>query len=175
MPQYRRYYQLGSCVFLSIVTHQRRPIFKQIENIQKLRLATAQMKAEMPVDIVAAVILPDHLHFLWQLPENDWNYSKRVGRMKVLFSKSMGDIGYEAKYLSHSRMKHREKGIWQRRFWESTVRNAAELEAYANYIHFNPVKHGYVSCPHHWQYSSFHRWVLSGELTHDWGCSCGGQ
>ncbi|MGB2923773.1 MAG: hypothetical protein WBB82_00555 [Limnothrix sp.] len=65
MPQYRRYYQLGSCVFLSIVTHQRRPIFKQTENIQKLRLATAQMKAEMPVDIVAAAILPDHLHFLW--------------------------------------------------------------------------------------------------------------
>ena len=133
MPRYRRYYRLGSCVFLTVGTHQRRPIFQDAGNVHKLRLAIAQMKAEMPFDIVAAVVMPDHMHFLWQLPEDDWNYSKRVGRMKVLFSKSMGDVGYEEEYLSRSRIKHREKGIWQRRFWESTVKNE---EQFKNYVSF---------------------------------------
>ena len=148
-------------------------MFQQVENIHKLRLAVKTMKSEMPVDILAAVVLPDHLHFIWQLPDNDWDYSKRVGRIKVLFSKSVGDLGYEAEYLSSSRIKHREKGIWQRRFWESTIRNEAEFEAYANYIHFNPVKHGYVSCPHQWEYSSFRRWVEGGKISRNWRCDCG--
>lgn len=175
MSKYRRFYDPGSCIFLTIATHQRRPLFAEAQNIYKLRLATAKMKAEMPVNIIAAVVLPDHIHFLWQLPKDDWDYSKRVGRMKALFSKSLGDVGYEAESLSLSRVKHREKGIWQRRFWEHTIRDEADLEAHINYIHYNPVKHGLVACPHQWLSSSFHRWVEQENLSNDWGCVCDGR
>lgn len=174
MPQYRRYYQRGSCIFLTLCTHQKRSIFHTPENIHKLRLALAQTKSEMPFEIIAAVILPDHIHFLWQLPENEWDYSKRVGRMKALFSKSMGDVGYEPDYLSLSKKKHREKAVWQRRFWESTVKDERQFAAYVDYIHFNPVKHGYTACPHQWEFSSFHRWVRDGQLNRDWCCCCTG-
>lgn len=168
VTKYRRYYRLESCVFLTITTHQKRPIFQHPDNIHKLRVAIAQVKAEMPFEIVAAVVLPDHMHFLWQLPEDDWNYSKRVGRMKVFFSKSMGNIGYEPEYLSHSKIKHREKAIWQRRFWESTIKNEKQFENYVNYIHYNPVKHGYVEYPQQWKYSSIHQWIKDGRIPKNW-------
>ncbi|NEO00460.1 MAG: transposase, partial [Moorea sp. SIO3I7] len=74
---------------------------------------------------------------------------------------------------SASRRKHRESNVWQRRFWEHTIRNDHDLHRHIDYIHYNPVKHGLVSCPHLWQYSSFHKWVERGKYRPDWGCCCG--
>ncbi|MDJ0845871.1 MAG: transposase [Crocosphaera sp.] len=85
MSNYRRLYLKGSTVFLTIVTYQRVPLFKNYEYVAKLRLPVSQVKKEKPFDILGAVILPNHLHFIWSLPKHDSNYSQRISRMKVLF------------------------------------------------------------------------------------------
>lgn len=108
MSQYRRFYQKGGIIFLSIVTYNRQPIFNNSQNISLLRQATASVKSEMPFDILGAVTLPDHLHFLWQLPLNNTDYSKRVGRLKALFTKSFKKENNLIQEISESRKKHRD-------------------------------------------------------------------
>ena len=172
MPNYRRWYVPGGTYFFTIVTYQRQPIFANYENIYLLRKAIATVKKEMPFTIIAAVVLPDHLHFIWQLPPKDSAYSKRIGKMKVLFTQSLPKLDIPHQENSFSSIKHRESNVWQRRFWEHTIRDAEDLEKYLNYIHYNPVKHNLVSCPHLWQYSSFHSWVKNKGLDCNWGCVC---
>jgi putative transposase len=70
---------------------------------------------------------------------------------------------------SASNARKREKGIWQRRYWEHVIRNDADLERHVDYIHYNPVKHGHVTRVVDWPYSSFHRYVERGLLAADWG------
>jgi putative transposase len=140
-----------------------------------LRTAVAKIKAEKPFEIVAAVVLSDHLHFIWQLPPDDFNYSQRVSRLKVLFTRSLRGKSALKQPVSVSRRKHRESDVWQRRFWEHAIRDEADLQQHLDYIHYNPVKHGLVSCPHLWEYSSFTKWVRQGRYPQDWGCVCGGR
>lgn len=175
MPQYRRMRIPGGTYFLTLVTYQRQPLFADEENVAKLRRAIATIKQEKPFNIIGAVVLPDHLHFIWTLPPNDANYSWRVSRLKVLFTRSLNNYQSLPQKISYSRQKHREKNVWQRRFWEHTIRDETDLAHHLDYIHYNPVKHRLVSCPHLWQYSSFHRSVAAGLYTLDWGCSCGGK
>ncbi|MEO0406384.1 MAG: transposase [Cyanobacteria bacterium P01_A01_bin.135] len=172
MPNYRRLYIPGSTVFLTWVTHQRAPLFRHADNVAHLRQAVSKIKAEDPFDTVAAVVLPDHIHFVWTLPDGDRNYSKRVGRIKVLFTQSFRGRNAQPSDVNKSRRKHRESNVWQRRFWERTVRTEEGLARCLDYIHYNPVKHGRVSCPHQWPYSSFQKWVDSGHYQSDWACRC---
>ncbi|WP_293099165.1 hypothetical protein [Moorena sp. SIO3I6] len=97
----------------------------------------------------------------------------RVSRFKVLFTRSLRGKRSFSVDVSASRRKHRESNVWQRRFWEHTIRNDHDLHRHIDYIHYNPVKHGLVSCPHLWEYSSFHKWVERGKYRPDWGCCCG--
>ncbi len=175
MSNYRRAWIPGGTVFLTIVTHRRQPLFRDGERVEQLRRAIAKVKTETPFEIVAAVVLPDHLHFIWKLPSGDANFSRRVSRLKVLFTRSIVGVGASARADSESRRKHRESDVWQCRFWEHAIRNETELESCLNYIHYNPVKHGLVSCPHQWKYSSFHKWVKRGQYPIDWACTCQGQ
>jgi len=165
-------YVPGGIYFLTLVTHFRRPLFKELDNINLLRAATAKIKAEKPFEIIAAVVLPDHLHFLWQLPSNDANYSQRVSRLKVIFTRAYKANNYSSGEISASRLKHRESDVWQRRFWEHAIRDEADLQQHLDYIHYNPVKHGLVSCPHLWSHSSFSRWVKCDRYSRDWCCTC---
>lgn len=126
----------------------------------------------MPFTILGAVILPNHLHFLWQLPLDDDNYSKRVGKIKVKFTKKIGQKNISSEIISASRQKHREKNIWQRRFWEHTIKDELDFKQHLDYIHYNRVKHAFVSCPHCWQYSSFSMWVERNVYEREWGCIC---
>lgn len=136
----------------------------------------AQVKTEMPFEITGAVILPEHLHVMWTLPPNDSNYSKRVGRLKALFTQSLrGKRGEPLEPISSSRQRHHESDVWQRRFWEHTIRDEADWVRHLHYVHYNPVKHGLVSCPHLWMFSSFERYVRMGMVEADWGCCCGGR
>jgi putative transposase len=129
----------------------------------------------MPFEITAAIVLPDHIHFLWTLPPSDSNYSRRVGRMKALFTQSMRGKKSLPQTVSLSRRKHRESDVWQRRFWEHTITDETDLAKHLDYLHYNPVKHGLVSCPHSWEYSSFHKWMKLGKYAVDWGCQCQGK
>lgn len=175
MPQYRRAYTPGGTVFLTLVTYNRNSTFANSQNVAYLRSAIAAMRSEMPFEITAAVVLPDHLHFLWTLPSNDRDYSKRVGRLKVLFTQSLRGRQALPQHVSLSRRKHRESDVWQRRFWEHTITDETDLANHFDYLHYNPVKHGLVQCPHEWQYSSFHRYVQKGAYNRDWGCRCNGK
>ncbi|MBF2007997.1 MAG: transposase [Chlorogloeopsis fritschii C42_A2020_084] len=175
MSQYRRSYVPGGTFFLTLVTYCRTPLFSEPENISHLRTAVAKIRTEKPFEILGAVILPDHIHFLWTLPSDDSDYSQRVSRLKVLFTRLLRGKKSLPQNVSASRRKHRESNVWQRRFWEHTICNEADLARHLDYIHYNPVKHGLVSCPHLWEYSSFHKWVKKGKYQADWACSCCGK
>ncbi len=174
MPNYVRRYVEGASVFLTIVTFERSPLFEDERTIELLRDAVRFVLAERPFKINAAVVLPDHLHLLLSPPENDVDYSFRIGRMKARFTKSLaGDAAGPTSTVA-SRAKHRERDIWQRRFFEHTIRDQDDFNRHVEYIHFNPVKHGYCKCPHQWPHSSFDRWVRAGIYSRDWCCVCNG-
>ena len=117
------------------------------------------MKAQRPFDLQAIVILPDHLHCLWRLPEGDADFSTRWRLIKTRFSKSFGK----------SANQRGEKEIWQRRFWEHQIQDETDWRNHMDYIHFNPVKHGLVQRAADWPFSSFHRAVERGWYPEDWG------
>jgi putative transposase len=172
MPEYRRSYIPGGTFFLTLVTYERNPLFSIPENVYRLRDAVSTTRLEMPFEILGAVVLPEHIHFLWALPPNDSNYSSRIGRLKVLFTQSLRGKKMLPQNVSISRQKHRESNVWQRRFWEHTIYHETDLAKHLDYIHYNPVKHSLVACPHLWEYSSFHKWVKGGIYSADWCCSC---
>jgi putative transposase len=175
VPEYRRANIPGSSVFLTLITYDRAKLFSVPENIDKLRQACAVVVGEKPFIIDAAVILPEHIHFLWTLPPNDPDYSYRVGRMKVLFTRALRGANNLPDDVCESRKKHRESDVWQRRFYEHTIRDEFDFRNHLDYLHFNPVKHGLVKCVHKWEYSSFHRGVKRGEYDVSWGCQCNGN
>ena len=113
----------------------------------------------------AVVILPDHLHCIWQLPEKDSDFSSRWRLIKAHFSRS---ITTTQEYISKSRLRKNERGLWQRRFWEHVICDEKDYVRHIEYIHYNPVKHGYVHRVRDWKYSSFHRWVTHGVYPIDW-------
>jgi len=153
--QYRRFYQSGARYFFTVVTENRAPLL--IENIERLRAAFRLCLSRYPFEIEAIVVLPDHLHTVWRLPEGDADFSKRWMVIKRKFS-----AGLQSSVVSDSKTKKREKGIWQRRFWEHYIRNEDDWRRHVDYIHFNPVKHGYVAKPQDWPYSSFNQAVSKG-------------
>jgi putative transposase len=174
VSQYRRYYVPGGSYFFTIVTHRRRPLFDDSSRVVRLRSALRSVISQWPFTVAAGVILPDHLHFIWTLPRGDQGYSRRIGRMKALFTESLGEpMTPEGTTLS--RIKHRDGSVWQRRFWEHALRDEDDFKRHLDYIHYNPVKHELVSCPHLWLHSSFHHWAARGEYDAAWGCQCGGR
>ena len=133
-------------------------------NIDALRDAVRATRAERPFRIDAWVVLPDHLHCLWTLPPGDDDYSNRWKAIKIRFVQRIPQ--HESR--SATRARRGERGIWQRRFWEHVIRNEADYARHADYIHFNPVKHGWSRTVQEWPYSTFHRWVLAGVYPPDW-------
>jgi putative transposase len=172
MSDYRRYFVAGGTYFFTLVTYNRRPIFAAPDRIEFFRESVRIVKAEMPFDIHAAVVLHDHVHFIWSLPPGDAAYSTRIGRIKIEFTRRLRGASNLPTAVSASRRKHRESDVWQRRFWEHTIQNENEFDALFDYIHYNPVKHGYVSCPHLWNSSSFSHWVAKKICDIRWGCNC---
>ena len=121
-------------------------------HIPALRAAFRQARAERPFTIEAIVILPDHLHALLTLPEGDTNTAHPWRRIKTLFTRSLIHAGEDLPKRDKT-----GRTLWQTRFWEHTIRNPSDFNSHVTYIHNNPVKHGYVSTPTAWPYSSIHR------------------
>ena len=167
MPNYRRS-RIGSTYFFTVVTYRRRPILCLDASRVALRQAIADTRRSHPFAIVAWVLLPDHLHCIWELPEGGSGYSVRWAMIKKGFTQRVkGLLGAEK--TTASRRKHREGDVWQQRFWEHTVRDEQDFASYCDYIHCNPAKHGLVAAPRDWPYSTFHRFVAEGVYAGDWG------
>jgi putative transposase len=164
MPWYRRARIKGGTYFFT-VTLADRPSRLLVERIDFLRRAYGNVQQRIPFESVAICILPDHLHAVWALPDGDADFSLRWNLIKGGFSRGIPS----APRRSASKLAKREKGIWQRRYWEHVIRDDADLARHIDYIHFNPVKHGLVSRVADWPYSSFHQYVARGELPADWG------
>jgi len=174
MPEYRRKRVEGGTYFITVVTYERARIFDSTESVQLLREVVKHVRGERPFELLGAVVLPDHLHWLIKLPDGDTDYSSRIGRIKALFTKQWNS-GSTDTPSSTSRQRHRECAVWQRRFWEHTIRDERDFESHMGYIHYNPVRHGLVGCPHAWPWSSFQNWVSKGYYDLDWCCSCDGR
>ncbi|NJO15945.1 MAG: transposase [Thioploca sp.] len=154
----------GGCYFFTVVLAHRRGNHLLIQHIDTLRESFKQIQKAHPFTLDAVVILPDHLHGIWQLPAQDDNFSFRWRLIKSHFSRSITT----SEYVSESRQRKNERGIWQRRFWEHVIRDEADYLHHVEYIHYNPVKHGYVKRVRDWPYSSFHRWVARGIYPVTW-------
>lgn len=161
--KYRRATTAGASYFFTVNLADRRQSLLT-ENIEILRTATRNVRQNHPFHVDAMVVLPDHLHTIWTLPEGDAKYSQRWALIKAGFSRQLP----KNEPISSSRVAKRERGIWQRRYWEHQIRDTKDFERHVDYIHFNPVKHGYVSCPTQWRFSSIHRYVKKGMLPVDW-------
>jgi putative transposase len=163
MTNYRRNFVPGGSYFFTLNLAERRlPLLT--DHIGSLRVAFRDTRARHPFTIEAIVILPDHLHAIWTLPDGDKDFATRWRLIKSAFSRSLPS----GERISASRARKGERGIWQRRYWEHTLRDEPDFERHADYIHFNPVKHGYVTRVDHWPYSSFQRMVRLGVYPQDW-------
>ena len=167
--QYRRAKSPGSSYFFTVVTHNRRAILCQDKNINLLRDSFRRVMQQHPFTIEAIVILPNHIHCIFTLPSNDADYSTRWRLIKSWFSRRCSSQ-YEGK-VSASRQSKKEKAIWQRRFWEHLIRDEEDFRNHVDYIHYNPVRHGLVSVPKDWRYSSFHQYVKRSVYDVNWGGS----
>lgn len=171
MPNFRRAIVPGGSFFFTLVTNRRAPLFgdPRAKNLLGTILRTCQRK--WPFTINALVLLPDHLHAIWSLPAGDNEYPKRWGWIKKEFTKEwLSAEGVEAG-ISEARWREGRRGVWQPRYWEHTLKDEDDFERHFDYVHFNPVKHGYVRCPRDWPESTFHRWADTGVYPSNWACS----
>jgi len=165
--EYRRLFIPGGTYFFTLVTYYRQPIFSTPDAVEKLRNAFRYTLERHPFTIVASVILPDHIHFIWALPPHTSDFSTPWRLIKSHFTRNWCPEGVKSE--SESRRQKGEADVWQRRFWEHAMRDEADFSKHLDYIHYNPVKHGLVSTPVEWKYSSFMKYVRDGFYTLDWG------
>jgi putative transposase len=167
MPNYLRV-RTGSTYFFTLVARNRRPILCHELIRRSLRTAIANVRIARPFSIDAWVSMPDHLHCIWTLPEGDSDYSTRWSLIKRSVSRFTSELALDTGTRSASARKHRESTIWQRRFWEHLIRNDEDMERHIEYIHYNPVRHGYVERAVDWPYSSIHRYIDAGLCPANW-------
>lgn len=169
MPEYRRNFVPGGIYFFTVVTFHRHPLLTSDDARRLLHDAMTFVDRRFPFETVAICLLPDHLHCIWSLPEGDSNYPLRWNQVKRSFSIAYRKSVSLGEQPNASRLKHREASIWQRRYWEHTIQDQGDLNNHIDYIHYNPVKHGYVGRAADWPWSSFHRYVREGLYPPDWG------
>ncbi len=136
-----------------MVTYSRQPFLTSPLARKILKFVWKDLQGHYPFEVDAICLLPDHLHCIWRLPEGDADFSKRWMSIKAIFSKKYKAMGGREGQRNRSRKKRGEAAIWQRRFWEHLIRNDSDYARHFDYIHYNPVKHGYVKQPHDWQWT----------------------
>jgi putative transposase len=164
MPNYRRVFVSGGCWFFTVNLLDRNSRLL-VEHTDALREAIHETRRRYPFHIDAMVILPDHMHAVWTLPEDDTDFPGRWRYIKVHFSKAIP----KGEKISATRRARGERGIWQRRYWEHLIRNERDYLRHVNYCWFNPVKHGLVANVEDWPFSSFHRDMRDDPRAADFG------
>jgi putative transposase len=134
-----------------------------VRHIEALRAAMAAVKHAHPYTLLA-IVLPGHLQAIWRLPAGDADFALRWSLIKAGFSRQLP----KNEVIGVSRQSNRERGIWQRRYWEHQIRDETDLARHIDYIHFNPVKHGWVKQPTDWSYSTLHSYIERGVVEPDW-------
>lgn len=162
MPNYRRNRVPGGTYFFTVNLRDRRRDLL-VTRIDALRGAVREVRRSLPFHIDAWVVLPDHTHCLWTLPAGDSDFPERWRRIKAGFSKALPETERPPAELRKG-----ERGIWQRGYWEHTIRDERDYAAHMDYIHFNPVKHGVAESPGEWPFSSFRRCVAAGLYPAEW-------
>ena len=170
MANYKRIYIPGSMVFFTVVTYKRQPFLTSQKARRCLRTSWQSVCREYPFKVVALILLPDHIHCIWQMPEKDADFSKRWGLIRKGFTQVFQDFLCPNLNITKSRVKRREGAVWQRRFWDHVIRDDKDFENHLNYIHYNAVKHGLVNNPRDWPWSTFHQFVKMGYYELDWAC-----
>jgi putative transposase len=168
MSRYRRATTPNAQYFFTVVTHRRRQILCDKPIRRALRNAIESVRATRPFVIDAWVLLPDHLHCIWTLPEGDADFSTRWAVIKRAVSVACRGAYHRDEWVTATKNKRRESTMWQRRFWEHQIRSDEDFARHMDYIHFNPVKHGYVASASDWPYSTFHRCVRDGTYPANW-------
>ncbi len=168
MTNYRRAFIENSYVFITVVTFNRHPIL--IDNIDLLKESIRNSQKYFNYQIIGLVILPEHFHIIIK-PNIIHEYPRIIASIKYYFSRNSNlTIHYSShQTLNNSQLKKREKGIWQRRYWEHTIKDQEDLNRHLDYIHYNPVKHRAVSSVRDWMYSTFHEFVKLGYYDVNWG------
>lgn len=167
MPSYRRNY-FGDCFFFTLVTAGRARVFDCADARRFLGRAMRKTRAQWPWQTLGVVLMPDHLHLLWRLPPGDRDYSHRISSIKRRFTRAYLACGGREGAVPAGQARKRHRGVWQRRFWEHTIRDAKDLHTHLDYIHLNPVHHGLVRRAADWPWSSFARYVAMGWYEPDW-------
>ena len=165
MVLYRRMLVPGGSYFFTLTLRNRRLTWLT-SHVDLLRASFREVRAARPFQIDAIVVLPDHLHAVWTLPDGDADYANRWRLIKGGFTQRL-----KARGITLEADHRGEHGVWGRRFWEHWIRDERDRRQHVDYIHYNPVKHGYVSAPGEWAHSSFRRYVRQGLLPPDWGAS----
>ncbi|MFZ3019124.1 MAG: transposase [Gallionella sp.] len=168
MTNYRRSRIAGASYFFTVNLADRTQSLLT-DHIALLRSAFEYTRARHPFVVDAIVILPEHLHAIWTLPEEDRDFAMRWRLIKTEFSRGLS----HGESRTDSRLGKGERGIWQRRYWEHLIRDDADFSKHVDYIHINPVKHELVSRVADWPHSSFHRYVQAGMLPMDWAGDAG--
>ena len=163
MSRYRRSLANGGTFFFTVTLAERKSRLLTVE-IDRLRRAFDLARTRHPFRTLAYCILPDHLHTVWRLPEDDADFGLRWSVIKRAFSSGLS----AALARSTSKIVKREKGLWQRRFWEHQIRDDEDLQRHVDYVHLNPVKHQWAKHVLEWPHSSFHTYVERGVLAGDW-------
>jgi len=165
MRTYLRHFVPGGTYFFTVNLAERKQNDLLIRHIETLREACRYLRRRHPFIIDAMVVLPEHLHCIWTLPDGDSDFPLRWRLLKAYFSRHIPT----GERISPSRLRKNERGIWQRRLWEHMIRDDADFQRHFDYIHYNPVKHGLVTAVADWPYSSFHRYVRAGLYALHWG------
>jgi len=171
MPNYRRYRVPGGTCFFTVVTYRRRRFLTTDLGRKCLREAIETVRKDRPFEMPAVIPLPEHLHAIWKFPPGDADYPTRWRRIKEEFTQSWLAAGGTEAPLTASRRKRKERGIWQRRYWEHLLEEDDDYERHFDYTHYNAVKHQEANCPKDWPHSMFLRWVGHGVYDPDWGCA----
>ncbi|MEQ8292808.1 MAG: transposase [Roseovarius sp.] len=170
MPNYRRSLAAGGLYFFTVNLADRGSD-ALTTHIEDLRAAVRMVRLARPFVIEAMVVLPDHLHAVWSLPERDCDFPTRWKEIKTIFTKRTGLSGGR----SRSKRIKGERGLWQRRYWEHRIRDEADYRAHVAYCWGNPVKHGLVEDASEWRYSSIHRDMRLGRVPPEWGAPVEGE
>ncbi|MGY6274343.1 REP-associated tyrosine transposase [Methylomonas sp. MgM2] len=169
MSRYRRSQTAGASYFFTLISYRRQTILCDESVREALRSAIEKVRAKHPFTIDAWVLLPDHLHCIWTLPQGDADFAMRWGIIKRQVSVACRDSHRKEALLTPSKQKHRESTLWQRRYWEHQIRDEGDFTRHMDYIHYNPVKHGHCRRVEEWPYSTFHRYVQLGVYPVNWG------